>query len=108
MVGRLNGDTRFLLSLGTRTLEYATIYKLRRFSSLNDEQALNQVRAWQSGISFQGGLVVSMKTLVGIAYWRDPRTWEALDYDGPVSAKWGIRRLGNLPLPLETEVDLNV
>ncbi|RZU45178.1 hypothetical protein EV700_1991 [Fluviicoccus keumensis] len=108
MVGRLNGDTRFLLSLGARTLEYATLYKMRRFSSLNDEQALNQVRAWQSGISFQGGLVVSMKTLMGIAYWRDPRTWAALDYDGPVSAKWGIRRLGNLPLPLETEADLNV
>lgn len=108
MVGRLNADTRFLLSLGSRTLEYTTLYKLRRFSSLNDEQALKQARAWQSGLSFQGGLVVSMKTLLGVAYWRDPRTWEALDYDGPVSAKWGIRRLGNLPLPIDTELDLNV
>lgn len=108
MVGRLNADTRFLLSLGVKTLEYSTLYKLKRFSSLTDEQALNQTRAWQSGISFQGGLVVTLKTLLGVAYWRDPRTWDALDYDGPVSAKWGIRRLGNLPLPLETDTDLNV
>lgn len=108
MVGRLNSDTRFLLSLGARTLEYSTLYKFSRFSGLNDEKALNQIRAWQAGISFQGGLVVSMKTLLGIAYWRDPRTWEALDYDGPVSAKWGIRRLGNLPLPLESDIDLNI
>lgn len=108
MVGRLNSDTRFLLSLGARTLEYSTLYRLSRFSTLSDDKALKQVRAWQAGLSFQGGLVVSMKTLLGVAYWRDPRTWEALDYDGPVSAKWGIRRLGNLPLPIETEAEFRI
>lgn len=99
MVGRLNSDTRFLLSIGTKALEFSTIYKLKRFSSLSDEQALAQVRAWQSGLAFQGGLVVTLKTLLGVAYWRDPRTWQALEYDGPVTAKWGIRRLGNMPVP---------
>ena len=99
MVGRLNSDTRFLLSIGTKALEFSTIYKLKRFSSLSNEQALAQVRAWQSGLAFQGGLVVTLKTLLGVAYWRDPRTWQALEYDGPVTAKWGIRRLGNMPLP---------
>jgi hypothetical protein len=52
---------------------------------------------------FQGGLIVSLKTLLGIAYWRDPRTWQGLEYDGPVTAKWGIRRLGNMPLPRDDD-----
>ncbi len=99
MLGRLNSDTRFLLSLGVKSLEFSTIYKLKRFSSLSNEQAVAQVRSWQSGLAFQGGLIVSLKTLLGVAYWRDPRTWQGLEYDGPVSAKWGIRRLGNMPLP---------
>ncbi len=108
LVGRMNSDTRFLLGLGARTLEYSTLYKFARFSSLSDDKAIKQIRAWQGGLAFQGGLIVSMKTLLGIAYWRDPRTWEALEYDGPVTAKWGIRRLGNLPLPHDNDVDLNV
>lgn len=108
LVGRMNSDTRFLLGLGAKTLEYSTLYKFSRFSSLSDKQAVNQVRSWQGGLAFQGGLVVSMKTLLGIAYWRDPRTWDALEYDGPVTAKWGIRRLGNLPVPHDGDLDLNV
>jgi hypothetical protein len=103
MVGRLNSDTRFLLSLGTKSLEFSTLYKLKRFSSLSNEQALAQIRSWQSGLAFQGGLIVSLKTLLGVAYWRDPRTWQGLEYDGPVTAKWGIRRLGNMPLPRDDD-----
>lgn len=103
LVGRLNSDTRFLLSLGAKTLEFSTLYKMKRFSSLNNKQALNQIRVWQSATSIQGGLIVSLKTLLGVAYWRDPRTWQALEYDGPVTAKWGIRRLGNMPVPRDIE-----
>lgn len=99
MIGRLNSDTRFLLSIGIKSLEFSTLYKLKRFSSLSNEQAVAQVRSWQSGLAFQGGLIVSLKTLLGVAYWRDPRTWQGLEYDGPVTTKWGIRRLGNMPLP---------
>lgn len=103
MVGRLNSDTRFLLSIGAKTLEFSTLYKMKRFSSLNNKQARNQILAWQSGISIQSGLIVSFKTLLGVAYWRDPRTWQPLEYDGPVTAKWGIRRLGNMPVPRDLE-----
>ena len=49
------------------------------------------------------GLIVSLKTLLGVAYWRDPRTWQPLEYDGPVTAKWGIRRLGNMPVPRDQD-----
>ncbi|MCC6375228.1 MAG: transcriptional initiation protein Tat [Moraxellaceae bacterium] len=106
MIGRLNSDTRFLLSLGTKTLEFSTLYKMTRFSSLSNEQALQQVRVWQSGLALQGGLIVSLKTLLGVAYWRDPRTWPALEYDGPVTKKWGIRRLGNMPVPRDQEENI--
>lgn len=103
MIGRLNSDTRFLLSLGAKTLEFSTLYKMKRFSSLDNKEALHQVRVWQSGLALQGGLIVSLKTLLGVAYWRDPRTWQSLEYDGPVTKKWGIRRLGNMPVPRDQE-----
>ncbi len=106
MVGRLNSDTRFLLGLGAKTLEFSTLYKMKRFSSLTNQQALQQVRVWQSGLALQGGLIVSLKTLLGIAYWRDPRTWQSLEYDGPVTKKWGIRRLGNMPVPRDKEENI--
>lgn len=103
LVGRMNADTRFLLSLGSKAMEFSTLYKLKRFSSLSNEQALSQLRAWQSGLAVQSGLVISFKTLLGVSYWRDPKTWQALEYDGPVTAKWGIRRLGNFPVPRDED-----
>lgn len=103
LVGRLNADTRFLLSLGSKAMEFSTLYKLKRFSSLSNDDALTQLRAWQNGLAVQSGLVISFKTLLGISYWRDPRTWQALEYDGPVTAKWGIRRLGNMPVPRDND-----
>ena len=57
-------------------------------------------------MALQGGLIVSLKTLLGVAYWRDPRTWPALEYDGPVTKKWGIRRLGNMPVPRDQEENI--
>jgi prolipoprotein diacylglyceryltransferase len=81
---------------------------MKRFSSLNNKQARNQILAWQSGASLQGGLIVSLKTLLGVAYWRDPRTWQPLEYDGPVTAKWGIRRLGNMPVPRDQDDNVKI
>ncbi len=102
MVGQLDAFPRKLLSLGVRSFEYGSLYKFSRFSQLNDERAYKQVEAWQSGVFFQRGLMSSFKTLVAFAYWRDERTWAALEYDGPVTEKWGIRRLGNAPLPRDS------
>lgn len=99
MIGRLNATPRALLALGLRTFEYSSIYKFSRFSKLTDEQAYERVESWQNGIFFQRGLMTNLKTLVTFAYWRDPRTWSVLEYDGPVTEKWGIRRLGNAPMP---------
>lgn len=99
MLGSLGSFPRQLLSIGIRSFEYGSIYRFSRFSQLSDEKAYNHIEAWQSGIFFQRGLMSNLKTLVTFAYWRDDRTWSALEYDGPVTEKWGIRRLGNVPMP---------
>jgi hypothetical protein len=44
-------------------------------------------------------VVSSLKMLLTLGYWQDIRTWPSLQYDGPVTEKWGIRRLGNAPMP---------
>jgi hypothetical protein len=102
LIGKLNAFPRTLLRVGLNAFEYGSIYKFSRFSQLDDRAAYNTVESWQSGIFFQRGLMSDIKTLVTFAYWRDPRTWTLLEYDGPVTEKWGIRRLGNAPLPRDS------
>lgn len=102
LVGRLNEFPRRLLRIGVNAFEYGSFWNFSRFSSKDDEAAFRQVEAWQNGLFLQRGLMSDIKTLVTFAYWRDPRTWNLLEYDGPVTEKWGIKRLGNAPLPHAT------
>jgi hypothetical protein len=88
-VGKLNQRTRLLLTLGVQTIEYGSLYRFSRFSAMSDK----------TGNVLQRGVMSSLKMLITLAYWQDIRTWPALQYDGPVTEKWGIRRLGNAPLP---------
>lgn len=98
-VGKLNQRTRTLLTLGVQTMEYGSLYKFSRFSAMSDEKAVRHVNNWQTGNVLQRGVVSSLKMLLTLGYWQDTRTWPALQYDGPVTEKWGIRRLGNAPIP---------
>ncbi|MFZ5560477.1 MAG: transcriptional initiation protein Tat [Pseudomonadota bacterium] len=98
-VGKLNKRTRLLLTLGVQTIEYGSLYRFSRFSQMSDKTAAKHVHNWQTGNVLQRGVMSSLKMLVTLAYWQDTRTWPALQYDGPVTEKWGIRRLGNAPLP---------
>lgn len=98
-VGKLNRRTRLLLTLGVQTIEYGSLYRFSRFSQMRDKTAAKHVHSWQTGNVLQRGIISSLKMLVTLAYWQDTRTWPALQYDGPVTEKWGIRRLGNAPLP---------
>jgi hypothetical protein len=77
-------------------------YKFRRFATLSDEEALAYVNAWHVGTFVQRGAITSLKVLVCVNYWRDQRASVRIDYDGPVTEKWGIPRLGNQPLPRES------
>lgn len=74
-------------------------FRFRRFSTLSDEEALAYVNAWHEGSFIQRGAITSLKVLVCVNYWRDQRAAARIDYDGPVTEKWGIPRLGNQSLP---------
>ena len=102
MVGKMAPTQRELLALGLWVYEYRPMasFKFSRFSKLNDEKAHAYVVAMQEGAFFERGLTTTLKALVTLNYWRDSRTWQALDYWGPVTERWGVRRLGNAPLPM--------
>lgn len=100
-MGQLGPKARDDLSLAIRGLEYGSLLSFSRFSRLDDAAAHKQLAAWQKGAFFKRGIVATIKSFVLLGYWRDPRTFSYLEYDGPVSQKWGIQRLGNVPLPRE-------
>lgn len=98
-VGKLNQRTRLLLKVGAQTIEYGSLYRFSRFSAMSADSAQRHVNNWQTGNVLQRGVMSSLKMLITLGYWQDTRTWSSLQYDGPVTEKWGIRRLGNAPLP---------
>jgi len=74
-------------------------FKFRRFSTLSDAEALAYINAWHEGTFIQRGAITSLKVIVCVNYWRDQRAAAKIDYDGPVTEKWGVPRLGNQLLP---------
>lgn len=91
------------LSAGIKLFNYgATILgmKLETFVAMNQEDATEYANQWQNGNEIQRGLLSGLKKLLYTAYWRDSRTWSVVDFDGPVSDKWGLPSLGNAPMPL--------
>lgn len=72
----------------------------KRFTALNDAEATQFVDAWSdSKEPPQRGLTMGLKKLVQLSYWANPASWAPLGYDGPVSQRMGLERLGNAPLP---------
>ncbi|MEE3322257.1 MAG: transcriptional initiation protein Tat [Pseudomonadota bacterium] len=101
MAQRMPKQTRDLLGLGIWVFNNRPMmsFKFRQFTSLSDEKALEYVNAMQEGAFFERGLMTTLKALIALNYWRDERTWPGLEYHGPVTETWGVRRLGNAPLP---------
>lgn len=101
MVSQMTEQTRSLLSLALWVFENRPMasFRFSRFSKLDDEKATQYVHAMQEGSFIERGMVSSLKTLITVNYWRDSSTWDGLEYWGPVTEKWGVRRLGNMPLP---------
>ena len=92
------------LAGATTLFEYGSVVlggHFSRFTRLDDKAALEYLEDWQNGNSIQRGIVTTLKKLVYASYWRDEKTWAAVDYDGPVSVRWGLPSLGNAPLPAE-------
>lgn len=74
-------------------------FHLKPFSKLSDDDAKAYIEKWQVGATIQRGIATALKKLVYSSYWREDATWPPLDYDGPVSVKWGLAPQGNSPLP---------
>jgi len=72
-----------------------------RFTRLDDADAIAYIEDWQHGNTIQRGVAATLKRLVYASYWRDEKTWAPVDYDGPVTVRWGLPSLGNAPLPAE-------
>lgn len=101
MAERMPEQTRDLLGLAIWVFNNRPMmsFKFSKFTSLSDEKALDYVNALQQGAFYERGMITTLKALVALNYWRDERTWPGLEYHGPVTELWGVRRLGNAPLP---------
>lgn len=72
----------------------------KRFVDLGNADAERFCDAWANSAEVpQRALAMGLKKLVGLAYWANPPTWEPLGYDGPVTKRWGLKSLGNTPMP---------
>lgn len=59
--------------------------QVRRFSSLDPEKQDRVLRAMEtSSIDLVRGAFAGLKSVVMMGYYRDPRTWGLLGYDGPL------------------------
>jgi hypothetical protein len=102
MVRQMPAFIRGRMNLAITAFDTGSIllsYKFRRFSSLSNEEALAYVNSWHEGTFVQRGAITSLKVLVCVNYWRDQRAASRIDYDGPVTEKWGVPRLGNQSMP---------
>ncbi|NDY92679.1 hypothetical protein [Ideonella livida] len=70
------------------------------FTALEDGPARLFLDAWgASAEPPQRGLAMGLKKLVQLSYWANPASWAPLGYDGPMTPRVQLTRLGNAPLP---------
>lgn len=97
---KLRGD----LGLGLKLFDYGALvigWHFRRFISLDADAARAYCARWESGNTVQRGVFGALKQIIYVSYWREPATWPPIGYEGPVTARYGLPRLGNAPLPPE-------
>lgn len=104
LLAGLDDKVRGDLGAGITLFEYGSLVlggHFSRFTRLNDAEAVAYIDAWQNGSSIQRGVAATLKRLVYASYWRDESTWAPVQFDGPVTERWGLPSLGNAPLPAE-------
>ncbi|EKF75133.1 hypothetical protein A11A3_05554 [Alcanivorax hongdengensis A-11-3] len=90
------------LGMGLSLFDNAAVFSHGcRFVDLDDDSARRYFDQWGQGAVIQRTLATAIKQLTYTAYWREPATWPAVEFDGPVTDKWGLAYLGNAPLPQE-------
>lgn len=73
----------------------------KRFVDLGEADAIRFCDTWANSTEVpQRALAMGLKKLVGLAYWANPPAWAPLGYDGPVTKRWGLKSLGNAPIPM--------
>ncbi|KGD65675.1 hypothetical protein Y5S_00899 [Alcanivorax nanhaiticus] len=101
----LDPVTRKELGAGLGLLDNIAVFTHGcRFVDLELPEARQMLDRWGEGGVLQRTLATVLKQLVYSAYWQDPQTWQPVEFDGPVSDKWGLSYLGNAPLPGPLEV----
>lgn len=103
LLGLVDAGIRDDLAIAIKLFDYGALvlgWHFSRFIHLDDREAAAYCDRWQNGNDLQRGIASALKKLVYTAYWQDSRTWSAVAFDGPVSDKWGLEKLGNAPLPL--------
>ena len=75
----------------------------QRFVDLPDDVLRQLMDRWSEGNLLQRALGSLIKQFVYVNYWQEPATWQVLEYDGPVSERWGLPYLGNAPLPVDDQ-----
>jgi hypothetical protein len=104
LLGRLPADVRKDFGLGLRLFEWGPWvigFHFSRFTNLDPAGAKAYCEAWQSGNTIQRGVFGALKQIIYMSYWREPATWGPIGYDGPVTVRLEIPRLGNAPLPID-------
>lgn len=103
MPEKVRGDLGMAIDL----FEHAGLvmgWHFSRFTRMSDQDAVSYIDSWQSGHPMQQGIITVLKKLIYASYWRDEKTWPPLQFDGPVSEKWGLPSLGEAPLPARAKV----
>jgi len=106
LFAQMDPDIRGDLGSAIQLFEHAglvTGWHFARFTRMPSAEAIAYIDSWHQGIALQQGIVVVLKKLVYAAYWRDESTWSVLQFDGPVSLKWGLPSLGEAPLPQSSQ-----
>lgn len=102
LIGMLNESVRSDVIAAIKLFEYGALvlgWHLSRFSKLTGEDAIAYCNQWQNGSELQRGILTVLKKLIYTAYWQDSNTWASVSFDGPVSEKWQLEKLGNTAMP---------
>ena len=102
MFSQSSEEIRGNLGVAINLFEYGGWFlggRFSRFTRLQGSEAVAYIDEWQNGHYMQQGIITILKKLVYASYWQDERTWSPLAFDGPVSDNWGLKSLGDAPLP---------
>ncbi len=101
LLAALDPAIRQQLGTGLSLIDNAAVFRHgKRLVDLAPAEAQAFVSDWvNSGVLVKRALGGVVSRLVHTGYWMDERTWPAIEFDGAVSAKWGIPARGNQPLP---------